>query len=75
MFKRNKCRYAKERDEYIKFLERSCRIRITRGEIRSLLNLPSDKDIYRKCLLINMSKRRTQAQAIKIKRSKKIPRK
>ena len=75
MIKRNKCRYAKERDEYIKFLERSWRIRITRGEIRSWLNFPSEKDIYRKCLLINMNKRRTQAQAIKIKRSKKIPRK
>ncbi len=75
MFKINKCRYAKERDEYINFLERSWRIRITRGEIRSLLNFPSDKDIYRELLLINMSKRRTQAHAIKIKRSKKIPRK
>ena len=33
MFERNKCKYAKERDEYINILKRSWRI--TRGEIMS----------------------------------------
>ena len=45
MIKRNKCRYAKERDEYIKILEKP--IRITRGEVMSWFKFPSDKDIYK----------------------------
>lgn len=69
MIKTNKCRYAKERDEYIKILEKP--IRFTRGKVMSWLNFPSDKDVYKQCLLINRSKGR-RPQAIKIKRSKKM---
>ena len=69
MIKRNKCRYAKERDEYIKILEKP--IRFTRGEVMSWFKFPSDKDIYKQYLLINRSKNR-RPQAIKIKRSKKM---
>ena len=69
MFERNKCKYAKERDEYINILKRSQRI--TRGEVMSWFNIPSDKDIYKQYLLINKSKNR-RPQAIKIKRSKKM---
>ena len=65
----NKSKYAKERDEYIKILEKP--IRITRGEVMSWFNIPSDKDIYKQYLLINKSKNR-RPQAIKIKRSKKM---
>ena len=65
----NKSKYAKERDEYIKILEKP--IRFTKGEVMSWLNFPSDKDIYKQYLLINRSKNR-RPQAIKIKRSKKM---
>ena len=69
MFERNKCKYAKERDEYIKILEKP--IRITRGEVMSWFKIPSDKDICKQYLLINRSKNR-RPQAIKIKRNKKM---
>ena len=69
MIERNKCKYAKERDEYIKILEKP--IRITKGEVMSWFNIPSDEDIYKQYLLINKSKNR-RPQAIKIKRSKKM---
>ena len=69
MIKRNKCRYAKERDEYIKILEKP--IRFTRGEVMSWFKIPSDKDICKQYLLINRRKGR-RPQAIKIKRNKKM---
>ena len=69
MIERNKCKYAKERDEYINILKHSWRI--TRGEVMSWFKFPSDKDIYKQYLLINRRKGR-RPQAIKIKRSKKM---
>ena len=65
----NKSKYAKERDEYIKILEKP--IRFTRGEVMSWFNIPSDEDICKQYLLINRRNGR-RPQAIKIKRSKKM---
>ena len=69
MFERNKCKYAKERDEYIKILEKP--IRITKGEVMSWFSFSLDKEIHKQCFLFNRSKNR-RPQAIKIKRSKKM---
>ena len=65
----NKSKYAKERDEYIKILEKP--IRFTRGEVMSWFKFPSDKEIHKQCFLFNRSKNR-RPQAIKIKRNKKM---
>jgi hypothetical protein len=43
MFRKNRSRYAKERDEYIKTLERQEHMRVTRGEVAKLLH---GKDFY-----------------------------
>ena len=69
MFKRNKYRYAKERDEYINILKRSRRI--TRGEVMSWFSFSLEKEIHKQYFLFNRSKNR-RPQAIKIKRSKKM---
>ena len=69
MIKRNKCRYTKERDEYIKILEKP--IRFTRGEVMSWFSFSLEKEIHKQCFLFNRSKNR-RPQAIKIKRSKKM---
>ena len=69
MFERNKCKYAKERDEYINILKRSWRI--TRGEVMSWFSFSLDKEIHKQCFLFNRNKGR-RPQAIKIKRSKKM---
>ena len=69
MIKTNKCKYAKERDEYIKILEKP--IRFTRGEVMSWFKFPLEKEIHKQCFLFNRSKNR-RPQAIKIKRSKKM---
>ena len=65
----NKSKYAKERDEYIKILEKP--IRFTRGEVMSWFSFSLEKEIHKQYLLINRRKGR-RLQAIKIKRSKKM---
>ena len=69
MIERNKCKCAKERDEYINILERSWRI--TKGEVMSWFKFPLEKEIHKQCFLFNRRKDR-RPQAIKIKRSKKM---
>ena len=69
MIKTNKCKYAKERDEYIKILKKP--IRITRGEVMSWFSFSLEKEIHKQCFLFNRRKGR-RPQAIKIKRSKKM---
>ena len=69
MFERNKYKYAKERDEYIKILEKP--IRITRGEVVSWFSFSLEKEIRKQWLLFNRNKS-GRPQAIKIKRSKKM---
>ena len=69
MIKTNKCKYAKERDEYIKILEKP--IRFTRGEVMSWFNFSLEKEIHKQCFLFNRRKGR-RPQAIKIKRNKKM---
>ena len=69
MIKRNKCRYAKERDEYIKILEKP--IRFTKGEVMSWFSFSLEKEIHKQCFLFNRSKNR-RLQTIKIKRNKKM---
>ena len=65
----NKSKYAKERDEYIKILEKP--IRITKGEVMSWFSFSLEKEIHKQCFLFNRRKGR-RPQAIKIKRSKKM---
>ena len=63
----NKSKYAKERDEYIKTLEKP--IRFTRGEFMSWFSFALEKEIHKQCFLFNRRKGR-RPQAIKIKSSK-----
>ena len=65
----NKSKYAKERDEYIKILEKP--IRITRGEVMSWFSFSLEKEIHKQYFLFNRRKGR-RPQAIKIKRNKKM---
>ena len=69
MIKRNECKYAKERDEYINILKRSQRF--TRGEVMSWFSFSLEKEIHKQCFLFNRRKGR-RPQAIKIKRNKKM---
>ena len=65
----NKSKYAKERDEYIKILEKP--IRFTRGEVMSWFSFSLEKEIHKQYFLFNRSNN-TRPQAIKIKRNKKM---
>lgn len=65
----NKSKYAKERDEYIKILEKP--IRITRGDVMSWFSFSLEKELHKQYFLFNRSKGR-RPKAIKIKRSKKM---
>ena len=47
MIERNKYKYAKERDEYIKILEKP--IRFTRGEVMSWFSFSLEKEIHKQC--------------------------
>lgn len=58
MIRMNRCRYAKERDEYIKMLEKP--IRFTRGEVTSMLNFPSEKELYREWYLHSKRSKRNK---------------
>lgn len=69
MIRMNRCRYAKERDEYIKILEQP--MRFTKGEVMSWFSFSLEKEIHKQCYLFNRRKGR-RPQAIKIKRSKKM---
>ena len=69
MFESNKCKYAKERDEYIKILEKP--IRFSRGEVMTWFSFSLEKVIHKQCFLFNRRKGR-RPQAIKIKRSKRM---